>query len=231
MIRAGLILVCAIVAIAAVDLRAGEPAPLEKMLSVHCVDCHHADAAEGELNLEPLIDGQLRGDARARLLERIHHRVAAKEMPPADSDTLSDASRRRLVNEMNVELDSLAEQLRDDPGDVAMARLTPYEFRNVIRDLSGGVVENAGRLLPNEGGAGEGFANVGAAQVMTLPQYEKYIDAAKDALRHLRVYPLGSHDAAVLWSPYPRNRIDDSASARQDVIDEIIAWHIAQQQK
>ena len=41
---------------------------------------------------------------------------------------------------------------------------------------------------------------------MTLAQYEKYIDAAKDALRHLRLYPVRAPQTAarVIWKPFPQ---------------------------
>ena len=219
---------------------AEEPEALSAALTTHCVDCHNDDTTEGEFSLVSLLDQKADAETVARFLQRVRSRVSAGEMPPEDSNTLTAQERRGLVELVDGELDSLADQLRDDPGEVAMARLTPYEYRNVIRDLSGGVVANGGRLLPNEGGAGEGFSNVGTAQVMTLPQYEKYVDAAKDALRHLRVNPIKesgspggrpSPEVSMAWKPFPRQSVDAPAAARQEVVDEIIAWHVAQQQK
>lgn len=217
---------------------------LPEMLRSHCVDCHDPYTTEGEFDLTDLLDGKLVDEQRARALVRMQERVEAGEMPPVDSDTLTLQDRHQLVELLTGRLDGLAEKLKDDPGDVAMARLTPYEYRNVIRDLSGGVVTDAGRLLPNEGGAGEGFSNVGAAQVMTLTQLEKYVDAAKDALQHLRLYPTLSGqecdrhpsleqlpDKSLTWKSYPRQWVDQPAEARKEVVDEIIAWHVAQQQK
>lgn len=227
-------------------------ATLQRALTAHCFDCHNEDTTEGEFSLQALLEGTARPEDAATALERIYVRVGAGEMPPEDADTLGDGDRRDLIASVDARIRNLAEQLRDDPGVVAMPRLTPYEYRNVICELSGGIVTDGGRLLPNEGGAGEGFANVGAAQVMTLPQYEKYIDAAKDALRHLRVYP-GSgrgHESrpspprpasttrgfvasstTSVWMPFPRSAVDAPAAARKEVVDEIIAWHVAQQQK
>ena len=214
-------------------LQARDSGPLQLALTSHCLDCHNDDTTEGEFSLQPLVDLRSQAERAARTLERAKARVAAGEMPPDDADTLDDDDREQLVKLVETELDVLAKELRDDPGNVAMPRLTPYEYRNVIRDLSGGVVKDGGRLLPNEGGAGEGFANVGAAQVMTLPQYEKYIDAAKDALRHLRLYPVRDAELAdrVTWKPFPSAAVDTPASARKEVTDEIISWYVAQQQR
>lgn len=206
---------------------------LMSLIEAHCIDCHSDSTTEGELDLSRSLVGTVSPEARARTLDRIIVRVSASEMPPEDSQAFGAEGRKRFLRHAEAELNRLAEQFRGDPGDVAMARLTPYEYRNVIRDLSRGVVTDGGRLLPNEGGAGEGFANVGAAQVMTLPQYEKYIDAAKDALRHLRTYPVTDSEGQVdrVWKPFPRAEVDASSVARKEIVDEVISWHVAQQQK
>ena len=203
------------------------------LISRHCVDCHDDSTTEGELDLVMSLSGAVSDESKARVLDRMIARVSAKEMPPDGSDSLEGDERKLLLRHSRQELNRLADQLRDDPATVAMPRLTPYEYRNVMRDLSGGIVTGGGRLLPNEGGAGEGFANVGTAQVMTMPQYEKYIDAAKDALQHLRVYPTrdSQRAAGAVWRPYPRPAVDVPAAARKEVVDEIIAWFVAQQQK
>ncbi len=200
-------------------------------LESHCVECHSDDVTEGEFNLQSLLESTAGPEEAARALERIRRRVAAGEMPPEEAESLSEEDRSNLVVLVDGQLEHLSERLRDDPGDVAMPRLAPYEYRNVIRDLSGGVVIAGGRLLPNEGGAGEGFANVGSAQVMTPTQYEKYIDAAKDVLRHLRTYPTADDRIGKVWKSYPREAVDSPVAARKEVVDEIIAWYIGQQQK
>lgn len=204
---------------------------LKTLLDTHCVDCHNADTTEGEFDLTSILRGEIDAESRGRVFVRMHARVAAGEMPPPDASEITADEQTALATTLSAELDRLAELLRDDPGVVAMTRLTPYEYRNVIRDLSEGVVDDAGRFLPNEGGAGEGFANVGAAQTMTLAQYEKYLDAARDALRHVRVYPVEANDSRVDWRSYPRTAVDAPVAARTELVDEIISWHVAQQQK
>ena len=217
---------------------------LNTLLTDHCMDCHDSVTTEGELDLSTL--NQVGAEQQARIYEQVLARVAAGEMPPEEASWLSEEGRQAMLAHVGQRLDGLAETLRDDPGHVEMTRLTPYEYRNIMRDLSGGVFKNAGRFLPNEGGAGEGFANVGAAQSMTPAQYEKYVDAAKDALQHVRFYPrrgdMPSHSdspdrlrqphvADAIWKPFPRPPVDQSADAIKEVVDEIIQWHVAQQQK
>lgn len=193
----------------------------------HCFKCHDATRTEGDLDLESFISK--RSDvASVTTLEDIIVRVREGDMPPKKSKQQPDASQRaEMIAWAQQQLDALAEATMDDPGVIVMTRLTRHEYRNVIRDLSGGIVMNAGEYLPNEGGAGEGFSNVGAAQGMGSAQFEKYIEAAKGVLRHLRVSP---HDGLV-WSTLPREPVDDRKAAIKEATDEIIAWYIGQQLK
>ncbi len=77
---------------------------------------------------------------------------------------------------------------------------------------------------------------------MNSTQYEKYIEAAKDVLRHLRVYPLTKElssrstpsrasGSGFVWNSLPREPVDDPRHAIKETTDEIIAWYVAQQQK
>jgi hypothetical protein len=104
-----------------------------------------------------------------------------------------------LLDWLRAEFEVISEAQRGDPGLVVIPRLSKHEYRNVLRDLSGGVVTRAGEYLPGEGGAGEGFSNVGEAQGMTPAVFEKYLEAAKGSLRHLRV----SAHAGLVWNAVP----------------------------
>jgi len=108
-----------------------------------------------------------------------------------------------------------------------MQRLTKEEYRNVLRDLTGGIVTNAGVYLPNEGGAGEGFNNVGEAQGMGTTQVEKYLEAARLTLRHLRATPTGG----LIWNSFPMEPVDDPSEARLDAVNTIIEWFADEQYK
>jgi hypothetical protein len=193
----------------------------------YCFKCHDATQTDGELDLEALT-ARKADPAYWRVLEEIIARVEQGDMPPKKSRKQPMASERaEIITWAKTQIDSLAAATQDDPGNVVMARLTREEYRRVIRDLSGGVVLNAGAYLPNEGGAGEGFSNVGEAQGMGLAQFEKYLEAAKGALRHLRVSP---HDGLV-WSAVPREPVEDAAAQIKEATDDLIAWHVGQQQK
>ena len=193
----------------------------------YCFKCHDATQAEGDLDLEDFISKQS-DIASVATLEEIIVRIAEGDMPPKKSRKQPDAAQKaEMIAWAQGKLDAMAEAGMDDPGLVVMPRLTRHEYRNVIRDLSGGIVLKAGEYLPNEGGAGEGFSNVGEAQGMGMAQFEKYLEAAKGALKHLRVSP---HDGLV-WSAVPREPVDEPKQAIREATDDIIAWHVTQQQK
>ncbi|MGB8168600.1 MAG: DUF1592 domain-containing protein [Chthoniobacteraceae bacterium] len=194
----------------------------------YCTTCHNAEKTEGELDLEALLAKPETLWADGKLLDLLHDVVADGDMPPKKAKKkLSATEREQLRKLLDGAVNSLAQRQRDDPGLVVMPRLTRGEYRNVIRALSGGVVMKAGEYLPNEGGAGEGFANVGEAQSMSAAQFEKYIEAAKGALHCLRV---SAHDGLV-WSAVPREPVDEPKVAIKEATDDIIAWYIGQQQK
>jgi len=193
----------------------------------YCFKCHDATQAEGDLDLEDFVSKQS-DIASVAMLEEIIVRISEGDMPPKKSRKQPEAAQKaEMIAWAQGRLDAMAEAGMDDPGLVVMPRLTRHEYRNVIRDLSSGIVLGAGEYLPNEGGAGEGFSNVGEAQGMGMAQFEKYLEAAKGALKHLRVSP---HDGLV-WSAVPREPVDEPKPAIKEASDDIITWHVTQQQK
>lgn len=205
-----------------------EMPPLPEAMITYCFECHDSLSSEADLDLEAFESDPLAPVVAARTLDDLIHSIESREMPPRKAEAHpSDEERTAMISWLRERFRHLAGIYEDDPGHVLMPRLAKHEYRNVIRDLSGGVVTSAGRLMPNEGGAGEGFANVGEAQGMTSAVFEKYLEAARDVLRHLRVSP----EQGLAWSEYPREPVPTPASARKEASDEIIAWFIAQQQK
>ena len=50
-------------------------------LERHCLDCHDADTAKGEINLERLLDAEI--TAHAGEWDTVIRRLAARQMPPS----------------------------------------------------------------------------------------------------------------------------------------------------
>lgn len=206
------LIVCLVCLFFAGDLCAAAPVSFEQ----HCFKCHDATQAEGDLDLEGFL-AKKSDIASVATLEEIVLRIAEGDMPPKKSRKQPDAAQKQeMIAWAQGQLDVMAEASMDDPGMVVMPRLTRHDYRNVIRDLSGGIVLKAGEYLPNEGGAGEGFSNVGEAQGMGTAQFEKYLEAAKGALRHLRVSP---HNGLV-WSAVPREPVEDTKQSIRPVLEK-----------
>ena len=200
---------------------------VKPLLDKYCIDCHDSTDAKGEIDLETLLHekpDQLTGNGD--LLERLRRVIDEGEMPPAKKKRQPTASERQKMSSALASIYlQLAETQRDDPGKVVMSRLSRQQYRNALRDLSGGVLLTAGKYLPNEGGAGEGFDNVGLAQSMGASHVEKYIEAARISLQHLRVNPVdGLH-----WSETPLLDVIEPAAQRLAATNDILDWHLDQQ--
>ena len=64
----------------AVSVSSSEKLPLA-FLKRYCLDCHDADKAKGEFNLERLLDAEI--SAHAGKWETFIRRLAARQMPPS----------------------------------------------------------------------------------------------------------------------------------------------------
>ncbi|MEM7011830.1 MAG: DUF1587 domain-containing protein, partial [Verrucomicrobiota bacterium] len=201
------------------------PQQLLDSIETRCINCHDSIEAKGEVNLEIVFDDPDAFANDGRLLELLHRTLAEGEMPPPNQKQPSDDERAAMIAALDSLYADLAEKHRDEPGHVVMQRLTKQEYRNVIRDLTGGVVTDAGGYLPNEGGAGEGFNNVGEAQGMGATQVEKFLEAARLSLRHLRATPADG----LVWRAVPSEPVDEPAKARLDMVNEILGWYADQQ--
>lgn len=198
---------------------------LPEAMATYCFECHDSASSEADIDLEFLESGELDPYLANNLLESIHRVVAAGDMPPRDAEQPTEKERTAMLSWLDERTAELAATFRDDPGPVVAARLTKRQYRNVLADLTGGIVTDAGAYLPDEGGAGEGFDNVGAAQNMSAVQVEKFLEAARNSLRHLRANPADGFD----WRADPRADVVDPAAARQEAINDLIDWFSGQQ--
>ena len=73
--------ICAIAWVGLVVSVSDSEKPPVAFLEWHCLDCHNADTAKGELNLERLLDTEL--TAHAGEWETVIRRLAARQMPPS----------------------------------------------------------------------------------------------------------------------------------------------------
>ena len=145
------------------------------LIETHCGDCHWGDNADADLNLEKYetLDQLLDGRDKWR---KVLVRVAAKEMPPEESEPIADADHAKIMQWLDNLMNSV-DCTDINPGRVTIRRLNRTEYRNTVRDLTG-VDYKPSDSFPGDD-VGYGFDNI--ADVLSMPPIlmEKYLSAAE----------------------------------------------------
>jgi hypothetical protein len=164
-------------------------AKIQSLVKTFCLDCHSKKVMEGELDLERFgTFAGVRQDPKA--WQKVAQMLDNGEMPPADSDQLSQSQRRLLRTWVSNYLDAEARASAGDPGPVLLRRLNNAEYTYTIQDLTGVKLDPA-REFPADSGAGEGFTNTGESLVMSPALVQKYFDAAQETASHAVLLPDG----------------------------------------
>ena len=183
----------------------------EVFASRYCYECHGPDNAEAELDLKAILESPNGFFAHQDELVLSFDAIDFGDMPPRKALQPSDDDRKKAVEALLGIKESIESQTRGDPGKVVMPRLTPSEYDRVLRDLAGRPVK-AGFLLPNDGGAGEGFSNVGEAQPISLRHIEQFLNTARFAQKSLIATPSGLY-----W----HHQALDEISREDEVLDRL----------
>lgn len=148
---------------------------IRPILEKSCGDCHWGENDDAGVNLEPFKTMDQLLDSR-KLWRKVLTRVAAREMPPEDSDPLTDEEHQAVTSWVDDLLNSV-DCTNINAGRVTIRRLNRTEYRNTIRDLFGYDYRPA-KTFPGDD-VGYGFDNI--ADVLSLPPrlMERYLDAAE----------------------------------------------------
>ena len=161
----------------------------------HCLDCHDADTAKGELNLERLLDSEI--TEHAAEWESVIRRLTARQMPPAKRKRRP--SEAEYVDIVPGQAARSLGQARADPGRLpAFRRLTRTEYQNAIRDLLG-VQIDATRLLPKDEES-HGFDNI-TVDTLSPSLLDRYLTAAQKISRLAVGTPLSRPDGFTFRLP------------------------------
>jgi mono/diheme cytochrome c family protein len=197
------------------------------LMAALCTDCHGPTKPKADLNLQPQLDAGGDFSAEPRRLELVIEMLESGEMPsPKAKRPATDEERAQLLAALREHMSALQKVGQDDPGQVVMARLTSSQYRNVIRDLTGHDFD-AGEFITSQGGAGEGFENVGAAQNFPAGQFEKYVQAARAVVGRLRASPLAGFE----WSQESHNEVTTPAERREEIKGAIRDWYGAGEER
>jgi hypothetical protein len=189
----------------------------------YCYECHGRESDKGELAIQEILEEPARYELNHDSLRGMLEQIEEGAMPPRKAKAQPDeAARAALAEGLRGILRRMSEKQHDDPGLVVMPRLTRDDYARVARDLAGQKFDRPPSWpLPAEGGAGEGFGNVGQAQGMNDALLEKYLHAAKEFLSHLRADP----EAGFVWSEAARMPVETPAELRREAVAEWVVFH------
>ena len=189
----------------------------------YCYECHGLDSDKGELAVQEILEEPARYELNHGSLENILEQIEEGLMPPRKAEAQpDDATRETLAESIRSIIRQMAEKQHDDPGLVVMPRLNRDDYARAARDLAGvRFARPPSWPLPAEGGAGEGFGNVGQAQGMNDALLEKYLHTAKEFLSHLRADP----DGGFAWDETPRTAVESPADLRREAVADWVVFH------
>ena len=178
-----------------------------QFLKEHCLACHGADEAKGDLRLDRL-DADVSQPTTFERWRGIVSRVQSGEMPPKGEPRPDAKQVADVVKRISARLDEAAAKRRSE-GRVVLRRLNRVEYENTVRDLFD-VNVSVKDLLP-EDAVSHGFDNVGAALNISPVLIERYLDAA-DAVLNAAVAPV--HNV-------------ESKTERFDLFESLPKWFLA----
>ncbi len=159
---------------------------IQPLLKKHCIDCHSGAEPDAGVTLDHFQKPVEFLKAR-RLWERCIQRVELKEMPPADSSTMTDQERQLFKQWIEATISDFECGMTPNPGQVTLRRLNANEYRNTVNELLKIDYAPASSFPGDD--VGYGFDNIG--DVLTLPPLlmEKYFLAAEEISRQVFLAP------------------------------------------
>ncbi|MEQ8789807.1 MAG: DUF1592 domain-containing protein [Pirellulaceae bacterium] len=146
----------------------------------HCLDCHAGDAAEAGLDLQQL-SGDLVEPTNFDVWVKVHDRIQAGEMPPAEANQPEASSRRDMLASLSANLHQANAARQHEFGRVQLRRLNRTEYEYTVRDLLALPHLEVKGMLPADGTA-HGFDTVAEALNLSSVQMARYLEAADAAL-------------------------------------------------
>jgi len=167
-------------------------------LQKYCIECHGPNDKKGGLAFSDYPDEYALKEM-PDIIDVTQWVIEEGEMPPRTASVHPTEEEKEAVIEwMTQTLDALRNASPNDPGLVVMPRLNHREYQRVVNSLTGQEIDVTS-ILKQDGSAGEGFLNVGQAQLMRVEQFESFLGAAKEMLK----YAIPSSEVGLTWAPTP----------------------------
>ncbi|MFK8113628.1 MAG: DUF1592 domain-containing protein [Rubripirellula sp.] len=171
-------------------------AEIAPALKQACASCHGADTQEANFRVDTLDPNLLHGADVDWWLEVVQV-LSNGEMPPEDSEELSDQSRGKIVDWLSTELQVASQVRRSEKPHSSFRRMTRYEYNYALQDLLGLPFDFASDLPP-ETPSEDGFQNSVEVLQMSAMQFEYYRELARKAL--LKATVRGERPEPLYWN-------------------------------
>jgi len=199
----------------------------------YCVECHNPADEKGSLDLAVFeSEADFKGDVH--LLEDLEWVIGEKEMPvPSAPKQPTNEERQEMVDWLVQTLMEIQNAMPNDPGEVAMPRISSKEFDYVIEDFTGKEYELS-KFLTADTAGGEGFYNVGASQQLSVGQFEAFMGVGKMLMAHSRYVP----GLGIWWMNGPEPSFGEDEELKgflkenferlveRDVLPEVVESHV-----
>lgn len=155
---------------------AGFEQAIQPFFAANCYDCHNAQLASGNLNLEAYRTTAAILQHREQW-EDVLRKLRTGEMPPKGMPRPKEAELQVVIRWLENLFEQADQQIKPDPGRVTARRLNRSEYANTIRDLLG-VEFRADKEFPVDD-SGDGFDNIADVLTISPVLMEKYMAAAE----------------------------------------------------
>ena len=149
-------------------------------LSKYCLDCHDAETAKGDIDLESALSRRPLVRDRS-LWENVAERIRNGDMPPKDKDQPHEKERLRLRKWISNEVDLFDYSQVRTPGHVPARRLSREEYNRTIRDLVGLDLRPADQF-PMDFTGTSGFSNSANTLFLHTAHLDRYMSAAETVI-------------------------------------------------
>lgn len=149
------------------------------VLKQYCFDCHDSATQEGMMDLEALSLEISQDIATAERWAKVLNAINSGEMPPEDSQAISDRHKTEFLSELSVQMVLARKILSDSGGVITLRRLNRREYANSIEALLG--IRPDVSSFPDDQ-ATAGFDTTGASLFFSGDQFEQYLATARHSL-------------------------------------------------
>ena len=166
------------------------PKSIEPFFENYCFDCHDADTAKADLDLEGLTRSIV-DVADAQNWQDILDQLNSGEMPPKKKAQPGKEELAKVVGDLTESLQSAQKMLRDSGGEIALRRINRREYESTIKDLLG--IRILALKLPDD--ASGRFDTIGQDQILSSLDLENYFEQGQEVVR-----------TAIHWAMLPREK-------------------------